>query len=265
MAAGTEHIVRSFDEELEQLNEIVVRMGGLAEAQLSDSILAISRRDGDLADRVIESDGAIDELEQKLEDNAINLLARRQPMANDLRAVVAALKIASDLERIGDYAKNIAKRAHALSQTPPVPPAYAIPRMARLVQSIIKDTLDAYIAGDAEKATDVWMRDEEVDEMYTGLFRELLTYMMEDPRNITPCTHLLFIAKNIERMGDHATNIAETIYYKVTGRRMEGGRPKSDESSFQVVEAADEDLGDDLDDLPEHPADAAGDTTENDR
>lgn len=245
MAAGTEHIVRSFDEELEQLNEIVVRMGGLAEAQLSNSIQAVSRCDGDLADRVIESDGAIDELEQKLEDSAIKLLARRQPMANDLRAVVAALKIASDLERIGDYSKNIAKRAHALCQTPPVPPASAIPRMARLVQSIIKDTLDAYIAGDAEKAIDVWMRDEEVDEMYTGLFRELLTYMMEDPRNITPCTHLLFIAKNIERMGDHATNVAETIHYKVTGRRMEGGRPKGDESSFQVVEAAEnEEAGD---------------------
>ena len=259
MATGTEHIVSSFDEELEQLNEIVVRMGGLAEAQLSDAILSISRRDGDLADRVIKSDRTIDDLEQKLEDNAINLLARRQPMANDLRAVVAALKIASDLERIGDYAKNIAKRAHALCQTPPVPPAYAIPRMARLVESIIKDTLDAYIAGDAEKAIDVWMRDEEVDEMYTGLFRELLTYMMEDPRNITPCTHLLFIAKNIERMGDHATNVAETIHYKVTGQRMEGGRPKGDESSFQVVEAPGQDGGQDPEQEGEQESAQAGD------
>jgi len=234
---GTEHIVKSFDEELEQLNEIVVRMGGLAEAQLADAIQAVSKRDGDLADRVIDGDRAIDELEQKLENNAIKLLARRQPMANDLRAVVSALKIASDVERIGDYAKNIAKRAHVLCQLPPVPPAYAIPRMAALVQSIIKDTLDAYVAGDAEKALDVWLRDEEVDEMYTGLFRELLTYMMEDPRNITPCTHLLFIAKNIERMGDHATNVAETIHYMVTGKRMEGRRPKGDETSFQLVTA----------------------------
>ncbi|MGF1611739.1 MAG: phosphate signaling complex protein PhoU, partial [Kiloniellales bacterium] len=155
MGPGTEHIVKSFDEELEQLNEIVVRMGGLAEAQLADAIQAVSRRDGDLADRVIEGDRAIDELEQKLEHNAINLLARRQPMANDLRAVVSALKIASDVERIGDYAKNIAKRAHVLAQLPPVPPASAIPRMAGLAQSIIKDTLDAYVAGDAEKAIDV--------------------------------------------------------------------------------------------------------------
>ena len=236
MTSGTEHIVKSFDEELEQLNEIVVRMGGLAEAQLADAIQAVSKRDGDLADRVIKGDRAIDELEQKLEQNAINLLARRQPMANDLRTVVAALKIASDVERIGDYAKNIAKRAHVLCQLPPVPPAYVIPRMAALVQSIIKDTLDAFISSDAEKAVSVWLRDEEVDEMYTGLFRELLTYMMEDPRNITPCTHLLFIAKNIERMGDHATNVAETIHYKVTGRHMEGRRPKGDASSFELVE-----------------------------
>lgn len=244
MVQSTEHIVKSFDEELEQLNQIVVRMGGLAEAQLADAILAVARHDGTLADRVIESDKAIDELEQELDSGAVAVLAKRQPMANDLRAVVAGLKIASDIERIGDYTKNIAKRVHALSQLPPVPPASAIPRMAALVQSIIKDTLDAYVARDAEKAIDVWRRDEEVDEMYTGLFRELLTYMMEDPRNITPCTHLLFIAKNIERMGDHATNIAETIHYMVTGRRMEGRRPKGDATSFQVVEAPDAPAGD---------------------
>ena len=217
-----------------------MRMGGLAEAQLASATLAFTRRDSELADKVIASDAQIDELEQELDVAAVNLLALRQPMASDLRAVVAALKIGSDLERIGDYAKNVAKRVKVLCQTPPVQPAYAIPRMAVLVQAIIKDTLDAYIGRDSEKAIDVWLRDEEVDEMYTGLFRELLTYMMEDPRNITPCTHLLFIAKNIERMGDHATNVAETVHYMATGKRMAGGRPKSDSSSFQIVEVPDE-------------------------
>ena len=155
-----------------------------------------------------------------------------------------------DIERIADYGANIAKRAIALSQTPPVKPVHAIPRMARLVQAMIKDVLDAYLARDADKALDVWERDEEVDEMYTSLFRELLTYMMEDPRHITPCTHLLFIAKNIERIGDHATNIAETIHYIVTGERMEGGRPKGDSSSFQVVKTPEEEIG--ADSLAEH-------------
>jgi len=235
VGTAKEHIVKSFDEELEKLNQIVVRMGGLAEAELASATEALIKRDGELASRVVESDKAIDELEQQLDVAAINLLALRQPMANDLRAIVSALKIASDIERIGDYAKNIAKRVQALSLSQPVQPAYAVPRMASLVQGIIKDVLDAYVNRDAEKAIDVWLRDREVDELYTGLFRELLTYMMEDPRNITPCTHLLFVAKNIERMGDHATNIAETIHYMVTGERMEGGRPKSDTSSFQVV------------------------------
>ena len=166
----------------------------------------------------------------------MRVLALRQPMATDLREVIAALKISSDLERIGDYAANVAKRVVALNQIPPIPTAKAIPRMARLAQNIIKDTLDAYTARDAERAIDVWHRDEEIDEMYTGLFRELLTYMMEDPRNITPSTHLLFIAKNIERIGDHATNVAEIIHYLVTGQRMVGGRPKGDTTSFQVIE-----------------------------
>ena len=232
-----DHIVRSFDEELEHLDQIVVRMGGLAEAQLWNAIEAVVKRDAELARRVLESDHVIDDLELQLQDEAVNVLALRQPMANDLRAVVAALKIASDLERIGDYAKNVAMRAQVLSQTRQVEPVRGIPRMARLVQGIIKDTLDSYIARDAEKAIDVWIRDREVDEMHTGLFRELLTYMMEDPRSITPCTHLLFIARNIERMGDHATNVAETIHYMVTGERIEGHRPKGDRSSFQLVEA----------------------------
>ena len=239
MATHSDHIVKSFDEQLQHLRDSIVRMGGLAEAQLAGAIEAMTKRDSELARKVREGDAAVDDLELSVDDGAVRLLALRQPMAVDLREVIAALKIASDLERIADLAANVAKRTIPLSQAPAVQPNFAIPRMARLVQAIIKDTLDAYVAGDADKALDVWGRDEEVDEMYTGLFRELLTYMMEDPRNISPCTHLLFIAKNIERMGDHATNIAETIHYQVTGRHIEGGRPKGDQTSFQVVEPTD--------------------------
>jgi phosphate transport system protein len=230
-----EHIVRAFDEELQRLSAVVMRMGGVAEAQLASAIEALVRRDSELAQRVVAGDEAIDQMDIELDDNAVRTLALRQPMANDLRAVIAALKISGDLERIGDYAKNVAKRTIALNQLTPHEAARSIPRMAKLVQAIIKDVLDAYANHDPNRAIDVWHRDEEVDEMYTALFRELLTYMMEDPRNITACTHLLFIAKNIERIGDHATNIAETIHYLATGQRISGGRPKGDLSSFQVV------------------------------
>ena len=235
MSTADEHIVKSFDEELQHLREVILRMGGLAEAQLASAVEALVKRDSDLARRVVDKDEAIDELEEDVDTSAMRLLALRQPMADDLREVISALRIASDLERIGDYAKNVAKRATVLSQVPAIRPTHAVPRMARLVQAIIKDTLDAYVDGDAEKAVAVWRRDEEVDEMYTSLFRELLTYMMEDPRNITCATHLLFIAKNIERMGDHVTNVAELIHFRVTGRQIEGGRPKGDTTSFQVV------------------------------
>ena len=237
---NSEHIVKSFDEELQQLNAVVLRMGGVAEAQLAGSIDALVRRDSALAEKVVEGDEAVDQMDLELDENAVRTLALRQPMANDLREVISALKISSDLERIGDYAKNIAKRTIALNQLAHHEAARSIPRMAKLVQAIIKDVLDAYANHDAGRAMDVWHRDEEVDEMYTALFRELLTYMMEDPRNITPCTHLLFVAKNIERIGDHATNIAETTYYLSTGERIEGGRPKSDTTSFQVVNPEDE-------------------------
>ncbi|HEY9538821.1 MAG TPA: phosphate signaling complex protein PhoU [Kiloniellaceae bacterium] len=232
---NSEHIVKSFDEELQRLSAVLLRMGGLAEAQLSAAIEALVRRDSDLAQKVVAGDEAIDQMDVELDDNAVRTLALRQPMANDLREVIAALKISSDIERIGDYAKNVAKRTIALNQLTPHEAARSIPRMAKLVQAIIKDVLDAYANHDPDRAIDVWHRDEEVDEMYTALFRELLTYMMEDPRNITPCTHLLFIAKNIERIGDHATNIAETTHYLSTGKRISGGRPKNDLSSFQVV------------------------------
>ncbi len=236
---ATEHTVKSYDDELKNLSQIIAQMGGLAEAQLQSAIEALVRRDGDLAAQVVQSDARIDELEHQITSLTVRMLALRQPMAQDLREVVAALKISSDIERIGDYAANVAKRAIALTHTPPIQPANGIPRMARLAQQIIKDVLDAYIEHDADKALEVWHRDEEVDEMYTSLFRELLTYMMEDPRNISPCTHLLFIAKNIERIGDHATNIAEIIHFLVLGRPIEALRPKGDNTSFSMVEPPD--------------------------
>jgi len=236
MPQTQEHIVRAFDENLEQIRQIILRMGGMAESQLARAIQALSRRDAALAGEVVRDDNEIDRLEHELSQAAVTMLALRQPMGIDLREVVSALKVSSDIERIGDYAANVAKRAIALSQLPPVKPAYAVPRLARLAQDIFKEALDAYVQRDAVRAMDVWRRDEEVDEVYTGLFRELLTYMMEDPRNISPCTHLMFIAKNVERIGDHATNIAETVHYLVKGTPIVGGRPKGDASSFEVVE-----------------------------
>lgn len=221
-----EHTVRSYDEELAHLNTLIARMGGLAEAQLEGAINALSRRDSDLASKVIASDAKVDELEHEVHAFTVRLLALRQPVAQDLRAIVGALKISGDLERIADYAANVAKRSLVLNQLPPVKPTAGIPRLGRLVQEIVKDVLDAYVEQDDEKAIKVWKQDEEVDDMYTGLFRELITYMMEDPRNITACIHLMFIAKNIERIGDHATNIAETIHFLVQGTPILAERPK---------------------------------------
>ncbi|WP_455372962.1 phosphate signaling complex protein PhoU [Limibacillus halophilus] len=235
-----EHIVKSFDDQLEQLKSNIVRMGGIAESQLSSSITALVRRDSELASKVVGHDAEIDLLESKVDEGVIRLLALRQPMAVDLREVIVSLKIASDVERIGDYVVNIAKRALALNQLPAIKPLYAIPRMAHLVETSLKDVFDALVERDVERAAEVWRRDEEVDEMYTSLFRELLTYMMEDPRSITACTHLLFVAKNIERIGDHATNIAEGVTFLVTGQGMDGGRPKGDTSSYTVVQHPEE-------------------------
>src|SRR5258706_1527841 len=211
-------------------------MGGWVEAALSDAITGLMKRDSDLAETVIAGDVRVDALNREVDEFVVRLLALRQPMAKDLRAIVAALRIAADLERIGDYAKNVAKRTMALNQVPAVRLASGIPRMGKLVQQIIKDVLDALTERDADNARAAWSRDEEVDGMYNSLFRELLTYMMEDPRNITPCTHILFIAKNIERMGDHATNIAETIYFVVHGTPMTESRPKGDTTSFTVLD-----------------------------
>ncbi len=234
----TQHTVRSFDEQLKHLKNLIVQMGSLAEAELESAISALTRRDMALAQSTVGSDSKLDDLEHEVADLAVRMLALRQPMASDLREIVSALKISSDLERMGDYAANVAKRAIALSQLPAVRPAGSIPRMARLVQAIIKDVLDGYVERDADRALNAWRRDEEVDEMYTSIFRELLTYMMEDVRNISACTHLLFVAKNIERIGDHATNIAEIVHYLVLGRQIDRARPKGDTTSFAVVTPA---------------------------
>ena len=230
-----EHIVKSYDEELQRLSKMIVEMGGLAESQLAAAIEAVQERDTELAARVIEDDAKVDQLERELDNLAIRLLALRQPMARDLREIFVALKIASDLERICDYCANVAKRSIALAQAPPVQAAHALPRMAQFALLLVKDVIDAYVEHDADKALDVWNRDEELDEMYSSLFREFLTYMMEDPRNIGTCTHLLFMAKNIERIGDHATNIAENLYFLVHGTPLTQARPKGDNSSLQVV------------------------------
>jgi phosphate transport system protein len=232
---ASEHIIKSYDDELRRLNNAITQMGGLAESQLSAAIEAVVKRDSDLAATVVQGDAQVDQLEHDVDGLVVRLLALRQPMARDLREILSALRIAADLERICDYAANVAKRSIALNQAPPVRPVYALPRMARLAETLTKDVLDAYVERDADRALVVWARDEELDEMYSGLFRELLTYMMEDPRNITACTHLLFMAKNIERIGDHATNIAETVYFLVHGKPLTQARPKGDHSSMAVV------------------------------
>jgi phosphate transport system protein len=221
-----EHIVRSYDEELTRLRNGLSRMGGMAETQLAEAIESVMRRDGELAETVIRGDDAVDNLQREIEDHVTRLLALRQPMARDLREILSALRIAGEIERIADYAVNVARRGLLLSALEPVRPAHVIPRIGKLVQTMIKDVLDAFIARDAEKAVAVWQRDEEVDEIYNSLFRELLTYMMEDPRAISTCTHFLFIAKNIERIGDHVTNIAELVFYSVRGGALKEALPK---------------------------------------
>jgi phosphate transport system protein len=234
-----EHIIKSYDQELQRLDNSIAEMGGMAESQLAAAIDAVQKRDSDLATSVIEADTRVDEMEHEVEALVVRLLALRQPLARDLRQIVAALKTSTDLERICDYAANVAKRSLVLNQSAPVKPVYALPRMGLVCQSMIKDVLDAYVEHDAEKAFAVWLRDEELDEMYTSLFRELLTYMIEDARNITSCTHLLFMAKNLERIGDHATNIAETLYFLVHGKPLAQIRPKRDRTAMAEAPAAD--------------------------
>lgn len=233
-----QHTVKSFEEELKRLDSTIAQMAGMVESSVANALIALARRDNDLAQAVVAADLGIDQLDNDIDEMVVRLLALRQPMASDLRLAVGVLRMAGDLERIGDYAANVAKRTIALNQLPPVAPISGIPRMGKLVQSILKDVIDAFVERDAQAAVRAWQRDEEVDEMYTSLFRELLTYMMEDPRSITPCTHVLFMAKNVERIGDHATNIAETIHFIVTGSMISAHRPKGDTSSFTTMEAA---------------------------
>ncbi|MEW6639249.1 MAG: phosphate signaling complex protein PhoU [Pseudomonadota bacterium] len=228
-----EHTAKAFDQDLQELTRMVAEMGGLAERQIVESVDALIRRDIALGQRVINADGELDKLQRTIEERAVLTIARRQPMAVDLREIVGAMRVATDLERIGDLAKNIGKRVSALdSDFHPLKLIRGLEHMAGLVQSQIKSVLDAYAAHDLPAAMAVWKGDEEVDAICTSLFRELLTYMMEDPRNISFCIHLMFCAKNIERMGDHATNIAETVFYMVEGQQMQDPRPKGDMTAF---------------------------------
>ena len=226
------HIVKTYGEELDQLSAEVVLMGGLAEAQVADAVEAVARRDVALAQSVVQRDHRLDELERDVEKKCIRLIALRQPMADDLRKTVAAMKIATSLERTGDLAKNIAKRAIVIAEAEPMSPiTRSIERMGKLVSSRLRDVLDAYKGGKLDLAQSVWASDTEVDEHYNALFRELLTYMMGDPRTISACTHLLFMAKNLERIGDHATNIAEHIHYELTGEDYVEERPRGESLS----------------------------------
>ncbi|WP_169546065.1 phosphate signaling complex protein PhoU [Sneathiella aquimaris] len=234
--SGTGHIVRSFDEDLQEMRNTIIEMGGLAESQLEAAVRALMDRNTDLAQATIEADVAVDELEQKIDSLAIKLLALRNPVADDLRLVISALKIASLLERVADYSANIAKRVIALNLAPAIRPVSAIPRMGEMVRHMIDDILTAYAQEDVELAYDVWRRDRDVDQLYNSMFRELLTYMMEDPRSITSCTHLIFMAKNIERVGDHMTNIAEIIVYQITGQAPKEKRPKGDKTSITMID-----------------------------
>ena len=231
----TDHIVKAFDQDLKHIDAIIAEMGGLAEAQLAAAIEAMLQRDMERAEQIIAADERVDALEEELGRCVIKMIALRQPMADDLRMQIAALKIGSALERIGDYARNIAKRTLALAQAPSVAPVHTVARLGELVLAMLRNALDAYLTRDAAMAEDVRRSDHDADAMYTSLFRELLTYMMEDPRTITPCMHLMLAAKNIERIGDHVTTIAENVIYLVRGSVPENKRPKGDETSTLVI------------------------------
>jgi len=230
------HTAKAFDTDLQELTRKVAEMGGLAEREIADAVQALSRRDTELARKVIATDATIDALQLEIEEKAILTIARRQPMAVDLREIVGALRVANDLERIGDLAKNIGKRVLALNgEFPSQKVIRGVEHMTGLVLAQIKQVLDSYAARDISIALAVWKGDEEIDAMCVSLFRELLTYMMEDPRSISFCIHLLFSAKNIERMGDHATNIAETVHYMIKGVPLALDRPKADTTSFSPI------------------------------
>jgi len=232
----TEHTVKAFDQELQVLVRKITEMGRVVEKQIAGAVGALASHDVELARRVIASDGRVDAMQREVEELAILTLARRQPMAVDLREIVSALRISNDLERIGDLAKNIAKRVIALNaEFPPPKLIRGVEHMTDLLLSQLKAVLNAYARRSVAEAMAVWRGDEEIDAVCTSVFRELLTYMMEDPRNITFCIHLLFCAKNIERMGDHATNIAETVHYMIEGKPITDQRPKGDTTSFAAL------------------------------
>jgi len=229
----SDHTTRVFDTDLVTLTRLVAQMGGLAQKQITDSIDALARYDVGLARQVIAADATVDDLQRQIEEKAVATIALRQPMAVDLRALVAMLRIANDLERIGDLAKNIGKRVIALGGEPSQRQLIGgLRHMATLVISQLAAVLDSFVDRDPRKALRVWQGDKEVDALYVSLFRELLTYTMEDPGTISMCIHHLFCAKNIERIGDHATNIAEAVHYMAAGHAIAGERPKGDTSSY---------------------------------
>ena len=234
----SDHIVTSYDNDLEDLRRSISEMGGVAEKMMTEATDALVRRDTVLAQNVIVADKRLDVLQREIEERSVLLIARRQPLAIDLRETISAIRVSGDLERIGDLAKNIAKRVVAISdQAQPQKIVLGVQHMSDLVQEQLKDVLDAYGTRDTKAAHDVWERDGAIDALYNSLFRELLTYMMEDPRNISFCAHLLFCAKNIERIGDHTTNIAETIHYLVTGQSLTAERPKGDRTTAGIEAA----------------------------
>ena len=220
MASTSGHTVKAFDDELNQLRALIAQMGGLAETSIRDAMQALVNRDAEAAARIVEDDKKLDALEVEVETRAVQIIALRAPMADDLRDIVAALKIAGVVERMGDYAKNIAKRVPAISRSSAIEPLSLLPEMGRIAGEMVHTALDAFIERDADKAVTVCERDRAVDDFYNSIFRTLLTFMMEDSHNITPATHLLFIAKNLERIGDHATNVAEMVHFAATGRQM---------------------------------------------
>jgi phosphate transport system protein len=228
-----DHTAKAFDSDLQEITRKVAEMGGLAEQQIADAVQALVDRDVELGERAIAIDPQIDAMQHEIEEKSVLTIARRQPMAVDLREIVGAMRVCNDLERIGDHAKHIGKRVVALDgDFYPQQLIRGVEHMAEIVLGLLKQVLDAYVARDLDAALAVWKGDEEVDSMCTSLFRELFTYMMEDPRNITFCMHLMFCAKDIERMGDHATNIAETVYYMIEGRPITDQRPKGDPTNF---------------------------------
>ncbi len=239
---STEHIVTSYEDELASLDNKIAQMGGLTEHLIADAFDALSKRDAELAVKVISDDDKIDQFELDIEEQAIAMIARRQPMALDLRQIMVAIKITSDLERIGDLGKNMAKRVLSIhSERHPAQLMHGMRSMQELALGQLKDVLDSYAERNTNKALAVWRGDEEIDAIYNSLFRELLTYMMEDPRNIGLCTHLLFCAKNLERIGDHTTNIAENVHYLVLGNPIQEERPKGDKTSQMLVNHDDQD------------------------